>query len=198
MIKNIYLVRHGETDYNNQGIMQGCGIDSSLNSKGRQQAEVLSKALQEMEFRCDYIFSSPLKRALETANIVTSYLKQEIQTDDLLKEIYCGSIEGKRLADVEPNLLFKLRNDPYTAYPGGESASDVIKRGNLFLKKLNQLDGESAIIFSHGNFTRCMSVNILEAPEEYAMRVFCDNCSLSLFGLYSNRYKMVYWNKTFY
>ncbi|MFW5879460.1 MAG: histidine phosphatase family protein, partial [bacterium] len=63
MLKTIYLIRHGQTDYNKKGIVQGSGIDASLNDLGRQQAEAFYDAYRNMPF--DKIYISDLKRTKE-------------------------------------------------------------------------------------------------------------------------------------
>ena len=68
MRKDFYLFRHGETDYNKEHRWQGCGIDVSLNSRGIIQAQELASRLREC--RIEHIYSSGLKRALQTAQMV--------------------------------------------------------------------------------------------------------------------------------
>ena len=76
----IYLVRHGQTDWNLEGRYQG-RIDIKLNSKGIEQAKEIKEKLKEIKF--DKVFSSPLKRALETAQIITD---NDIEIDERLIE----------------------------------------------------------------------------------------------------------------
>ncbi len=85
----IYLVRHGQTDWNSEGKNQG-QTDIELNPEGIIQAEILKKELKDIDF--DIVFSSPLKRALKTAQIIH---QGSIITDNRLMERCNGELEGK-------------------------------------------------------------------------------------------------------
>lgn len=86
---NIYVIRHGQTDYNLIGKFQG-QVDIPLNENGIAQAQKSAKELSEVKF--DAVFSSPLKRALKTAQIVTT---TEIKVDNRIIERSFGLLEGK-------------------------------------------------------------------------------------------------------
>ena len=110
----IYFVRHGETDYNVKGIAQG-QLDIPLNEKGRADAEVLSDMLKDYKF--DVIYSSPLSRAKETAEIINSKHKVDIIFDDRLKEFYAGQKQGTTADhwDKETNADFMINPEKYGA-----------------------------------------------------------------------------------
>ena len=189
------MLRHGETDFNKQWIMQGGGINSSLNAKGREQANHVSNFFDQNTITFDKIFVSPLNRAKETAEIVTQKMQVSLEYDEILVEISCGIWEGKSLREVDPSLLDKLRNDPYQQYPEGESCYDVMQRAKKFIDKICLLEEKSVLIVSHGNFLRCMAAVLLDLPPEFSMRVFMDNCGLTHFSLFTNQYKLMYWNR---
>ncbi len=86
---NIYVLRHGQTDYNEQGKFQG-QIDIPINKKGIEQAKKTAKELSNIKF--DLVFSSPLKRAMQTAKIVTN---SKIIVDNRIIERSFGKLEGK-------------------------------------------------------------------------------------------------------
>ena len=94
MTKKIYLTRHGQTDFNNQGIVQGSGVDSDLNETGKAQANALFKVYGHLKF--DKVYISNLKR---TQQSVQKFLDLNIPCEKLsgLNEISWGSREGKRL-----------------------------------------------------------------------------------------------------
>ncbi len=194
MIRHIYLIRHGETEYNKESRMQGGGIDSSLSEKGRFQVNRLRDRLESENFQCDYIFSSPLMRAVETAKVATAHLNQEILIDELLKEIDCGEFEGRLTSDIDPNTIQRLREDPYFRYPGGENCEDVKKRAEAFLEKLKNFEKETAIIFSHGNFNRAFMSAILDVPVEIAVRTIQHNTGLNYFQKFQSSFKLITWN----
>ena len=93
MKKDFYIFRHGETPMNALGRFQGRSIDAGLNETGIKQAEDLAERLQNTGL--EIIFSSPLKRAYETAEIVARKLHVPLQTDEHFIEGYFGDIEGK-------------------------------------------------------------------------------------------------------
>ena len=97
VIRNVYFVRHGETDDNVAGIMQGCQRDTPLNDNGRRQAGELQKTTRlpaDAE-----VYSSPMKRALETAQIVTLRDHDDIKLDERLVERNFGKWTGKLKVD---------------------------------------------------------------------------------------------------
>ncbi|MBR3132628.1 MAG: histidine phosphatase family protein [Clostridia bacterium] len=93
----VYVVRHGQTDWNLEGKLQG-STDVILNDNGRNQVSCLSERLKDIDF--GIIISSPLKRAMETAQIINKEKKLEIVVFDDLKERSFGSFEGKVYPDI--------------------------------------------------------------------------------------------------
>src|SRR3989344_1327026 len=94
----IFMVRHGETDYNVAKRIPGQEIDQSLNATGRKQAE--ERAEERAGMTVDVMFSSPLKRAGETAEIIAKGLNLQILYRDELKERSFGSLSGKTFEEV--------------------------------------------------------------------------------------------------
>jgi len=98
----IYFVRHGETDYNKQGLVQG-QLDIPLNENGILQAQTLRDNLKDLNY--DLIYCSPLNRALTTAKIINEGHNKEIIIDSRLAEIDLGEWQGKsvnlRLEEVK-------------------------------------------------------------------------------------------------
>ena len=112
----IYFVRHGQTEWNKIGRMQG-RIDIELNSEGKEQANIVKEKLKGVKF--DKVFSSPLKRAKETAQIICN---QEIIFDDRLKERFNGELEGKTKNEIEhfPDFNIKLLYRIYVLHLYGD------------------------------------------------------------------------------
>ena len=134
----IYIVRHGQTDYNLEKRITG-RIDIPLNETGKIEAMLLQKELEGISF--DYVFASPLSRALETAKIITN---QEIIIDDRLIERSNGLIEGKCVKDLED---FDYTNHDYQL----ESIKDVRKRINSFLDEITKkYPKKSILVVTHG------------------------------------------------
>ena len=118
---NIYVLRHGQTDYNEQGKFQG-QIDIPINQKGVEQVKKEAKELSNIKF--DLIFSSPLKRAIQTAKIVTN---SQIILDNRIIERSFGKLEGKySIEDYESRVKeFQI-----------ETLNDLQKRVYSFLDDL--------------------------------------------------------------
>ena len=97
----IYIVRHGKTALNSARVMQG-RIDCPLNEEGRKQAEEAARSLRENGVTFSFVFSSPLTRAVQTAEIIAG--SKEMTTDERLLEMDYGPYEGSDLTNLSPEL----------------------------------------------------------------------------------------------
>ncbi len=127
---HLCIARHGETDWNKSGILQGW-LDVPLNELGRKQASVLAAKLTHAKF--DTVWSSPLARARETAEIVAAALQLQPPTCHVgLKEKHFGAIQGipkSELAELDPALLEQiLRRNPAAEFVGGEGLDEFVDR----------------------------------------------------------------------
>jgi broad specificity phosphatase PhoE len=95
----LILVRHGETERNSGARLQGGKSDLSLNDRGRRQVRYLGLALKDEKLEA--VYSSPLKRALDTAQAISAHHLLKVQTDPALAEIDMGFIDGLDLAQVK-------------------------------------------------------------------------------------------------
>ncbi len=178
----IYIVRHGETDWNIQELMQG-HTDVPLNTNGIKQAEEIARDLKDIYL--DVIYSSPLSRALETATIINTYHKIKIICDDAIRERQFGSLEGKTYKEViefHPALIFsETWNYPDYRPPGGESVNDIKKRIVYFSNKiLKKHSGKSVLIVSHGVALRILIGSFLGTPPEQFTKLRMKNAALTI------------------
>ncbi len=131
MATKIFLVRHGETDWNREKRIQGGSSDTPLNAAGMRQAESLAAYLAVENITA--VYSSPLARSLDTARAIAGNHKLEVITEADLREIEAGELEGITLAELGTNFSEMLtRENPdgsLPAVPGGESLPDVQRRG---------------------------------------------------------------------
>jgi len=125
----LYIIRHGETDYNKENRYLG-GIDIALNQNGIFQAKQLAKKVADLNVQI--IFSSPLKRAIETTEIIKAKNNCEIIIDDHFIERSVGVYEGltkdeakAKYPDLYANNITRIFDD---APPNGETINDVLKR----------------------------------------------------------------------
>ena len=159
MEKEIYIIRHGQTDYNKRRIIQGRGVNSHLNEKGRQQATAFYEAYKHIKF--DEIFTSSLIRTQQTVepfiNIGYSYTPHEG-----LDEIDWGVHEGKpgnpALAKAYLAITSKWKNgDLHEKIPEGESPLELQARQIQFIEEtLKPLAVNKVLICSHGRAIRIL------------------------------------------
>ena len=135
--------------------MQGQEVDAPLNEKGVEQVERTASLLSGTH--ADLIISSPLKRALETAEIINKVLRKQIITDDRLKEVSYGSLANKTWAEIEretgDGTLQKKEKDVVFDYRpfGGESVEDVKMRVGSFLEEVKtKYPTGTLLIATHG------------------------------------------------
>ena len=144
MIK-LYLVRHGKTNWNEEHKVQGI-TDIPLNENGINAAYKLKDEI-DLD-KIDVIFSSPLKRALDTAKIIADD-KKDIIIDERLKERSFGSFEGKYLTLMDLSSQWDLSNQE-NEY-GIEKLSDLMNRTKEFIDFLKEnYDNKNILIVSHG------------------------------------------------
>lgn len=149
---NIYVIRHGETEWNTEKRMQG-RLDSDLTERGINDARLLGERLRDIDFQ--RIISSPSNRTMKTAQLVKGDRPILIQADERLMEIDLGDWQGKIDADIEksyPEQFHAFWNEP-AAYEsvGGESFLDVKKRLSEFLLDLKSTTPSgNVLVVTHG------------------------------------------------
>ncbi|HRG10357.1 MAG TPA: histidine phosphatase family protein [Cyclobacteriaceae bacterium] len=165
--KKIYLIRHGQTDFNLKGIVQGSGVDSSLNAKGMAQAQAFFEMYKHIKF--DKIYTSTLKRTRES---VSGFIELGIPTESLsgLNEISWGAKEGQPITPEEDQYYHWMLNqwrlgNTHERIEGGESPEDVVKRQESALTQiLAQPDEEQILICMHGRAIRILLCQLLNYP----------------------------------
>ena len=127
----LILIRHGETDWNLEGRYQG-QADPSLNSKGLEQAKILADALAEFTHPLQRIYTSPLKRSSQTAQILSDRLNIPMHLEPRIMEINQGDWQTRLRAEIEnlyPDLFRRWETEPWDVTPPrGEHLRDVLKR----------------------------------------------------------------------
>ncbi len=147
---NLILIRHGETKEGKQGILLG-HLPGTLTAKGKKEIEIISNKIKEKKLSPGIIISSDLKRAKQSAEILSKSLGIKVKYDNLLKERGGGIAEGKKEDEINWNLYEKMAL-PYRKHVGGESFTDVKKRVKLFLKDISKNKFKNIIIVSHNVF----------------------------------------------
>lgn len=199
----IYLVRHGETDYNKTAMLQGWS-DIPLNEYGIELAVKTAEGLKDIEF--DEVFSSPFQRSYVTAEKIVGNRNLVIQTDDRLKEINLGPNEGDPYNEARTNENHPLHNffrkpEDYIPVEGAESIDDVQKRALEFLhEKIFPLEGKcnNVLIVAHGALNRCILNSILAIHNKNFWKINLPNCAVSILSLEKGKLKVIERSKTYY
>lgn len=163
-IKKIYIIRHGQTDFNLQGIVQGSGVDSSLNSTGQAQARAFFEVYRDVPY--DKIYTSALKRTKES---VQDFIAMGIPHESLtgLNEISWGSKEGQRITPEEDayyHWMLKEWQSGNTSerITGGESPNDVVLRQRIAIDYMMSKDNQKTILICmHGRAMRILLCELL-------------------------------------
>jgi broad specificity phosphatase PhoE len=156
--------RHGETDYNATGRMQG-HLDSVLTEVGRNQARFAVPALAR--FSPDIVVTSDLRRAMDTATTFTDQVGVPLRVDKRLRETNLGLWQGKTSAEVDeqwPGARQVWQTDPTWTPPGGESRPEVANRAAEVVSDLDGSSEETAVLCSHGGLITALSGHLLELP----------------------------------
>ena len=174
----LWLIRHGETDFNAQGRILGRS-DMPLSEAGRRQARQLRERVGRLAVPFDGVYSSDLERARVTAEI--AFPKERVRLDERLREVDYGVFEGEswdRLDDDLAALARRWRQDPYgRRIPRGESYDDVIERFEAFRAELPH-DGRVAAV-SHGGTIRCAIYGAMGRPPRGSWQLELDNTGIT-------------------
>lgn len=165
--KKVYIVRHGQTDFNLQNIVQGSGVDTDLNQTGRDQAWQFYENYRHIRF--DKIYTSVLKRTLQS---VSRFIDLGIPHESLagLNEISWGKKEGHRVTPQEDeyyHLMLQQWQKGFThlRIEGGESPEDVVRR---MIPAMDHIMGRTTektiLICMHGRAIRILLCYLLKYP----------------------------------
>lgn len=182
---HLLLLRHGQTEWNNQSRYQG-QTDISLNEAGRDQAE--SAAPRMSAYSIDAVYASDLKRAWETAEIVSRGTGLEVRPDPRLREMSFGVFEGLTFDEINeqwPNELSAWITDRSNTPPEGEPKDQFVGRLKEFLADIeaNHQD-EVVLIVSHGGPLKAIIRLLLGLNGSARWTFKLSNCSLTEIMLY--------------
>lgn len=184
----LLIVRHGATDWNVQGRIQG-HTDVGLSEQGRRQGQAVARRLAAAAI--DVAYSSDLRRATETARIILGERPVPLFPTPQLREYHKGVFEG--LTPEESRVRFpamyaaSLVRDLDFAPAGGESTRQTSARLASFLGDLKRLhQDETVLMVGHGGSLRCAIVALLELPLEANWRLVMANCGLTIVDTYSD------------
>jgi alpha-ribazole phosphatase len=187
----LYLVRHGITQMNEDGKLQGQS-DLPLNRVGQRQAQALAARLAQVPF--DRVIASDLQRAMQTAQIIADRQAADrhhlaVEAEPCLRELHFGDWEGlsyKTLQEQFPQELVKWQADPYGfAPPGGESLGKLAQRVSDFYQNLaSYRDQANLLVVAHGGPLQVLLCLALKLAAQNYWQFHFEPASLSHIGLY--------------
>jgi len=183
----LYIIRHGETDYNKAAKLQG-QTDIPLNDYGRELARQTSRKLSTLNL--DLIYSSPLQRAMETAVILRGTRNIPIISDNRLKEMTFGKFEGTTPGERSENLgLFFKAPEKYISEGGSESIESLMARTKSFLDEIImpiscETEEKTILISGHGALNKALTANLIgRSKKDFWAGTYQKNCALTIFDI---------------
>ncbi|HLW37236.1 MAG TPA: histidine phosphatase family protein [Candidatus Eremiobacteraceae bacterium] len=187
----VLLVRHGETTWNLEGRYQG-RKDPPLSHRGLLQAQALAQRLHAEPIAA--VFSSPLKRAAQTAQVCADALGLEVTLDSRLLEISHGAWEGKlrsEIAQSQGEMLALWHEHPERVrFPGGEGLADVRDRVTGFWVDLAQKHSGMCLIVTHDVIVRLAVLAAQDRPLADFQGVAIDNAALNRFAMNAGKFSL--------
>lgn len=204
----LYIARHGETQWNKEKRIQG-RADLEMNETGISQVEAVAKGLSEVKF--DAVYSSPLKRAVKTAQIISG--TEDVIIDDKIYELDFGPLEGVKYGNLAQmpteEITEKLKKvraffgspDRYIPLDGGETYEAIIKRAEKFLNEIKKKykNQENILVVSHATFIHVLIGIIEKIPlSKLWSSIHIPNCSVSIIEFNKDEYSVLELGKIFY
>ncbi len=189
----IYLIRHGQTDQNVAWRIQG-QRDFPLNDTGVSQAEAAGERLKGLGISFSRIYSSPLVRAVKTAEIVTEKGSEDFILDDRLKEMDYGRFEGADLKNLPEELKEFFRDFAHNPAPEGmEQLPDIVKRLGGFLEDVKPdlmalKPNENVLISTHAIALKAALEYLTPGSDGAYWSKYLPNCGIYRFDLTGGEY----------
>ncbi|MDR6549847.1 histidine phosphatase family protein [Paenibacillus qinlingensis] len=179
------LIRHGLTDWNTEKRVQG-QTDIPLNAFGRKQAELLSHRMKDEDW--DYIYASDLGRAHETASYIANVKQMEVTTDQRLREMFCGQIEGTTLEER----VAKWGEDWSQLDLGVETHQQIAARGVSFIQDvIERHPNQKVLIVSHGAL---LSLTLMDLIPHENIEAHIHNTSVTTLQHINSRWECLKYN----
>ena len=195
----VILVRHGETEGNRLRLFLGGNSDTALNEKGKRQAESLALRLKSEKIQA--IYSSPLRRTLDTAQAIARYHRMEVGIEPELTELNLGELEGTPVADLgktfDELLITGPQDEELPRAPGGESLREVQQRAWSAIQRLvSQYPDGAIVIVSHYFTILTIICSVLNLPLPQMVRLKLEIGSISTLIFNENTPRLTHLNDT--
>jgi broad specificity phosphatase PhoE len=193
--QRIFLIRHGETEFNRMGVFRG-RYEVGLNERGRSQAGEIARSLKVEDI--GFLISGPLSRARETAGIIAEELAIQYRIDQAFDNIDLGSWQGvpkDRVQREYPELWRRWTMEPERLrVPGGETVEEVRERAFKGLEDVLSHERRSFGIVTHRSVLKGLAASILNVPAPWFWKFYIDNAAYSIFEYDQSGYTLVKWN----
>jgi broad specificity phosphatase PhoE len=193
----LILARHGETEWNVEKVFRG-RADVNLNEVGIKQAELLGKHLCNWELEA--IYSSPVKRALDTANIVARYMEVAVCIAEGLTDFDFGewqSLSEQEVKRLYPAILNDWQSSPHKVrMPGGENLDDVKKRTAEVVDEVLSRHHGNVLLVSHRVVLKVLICSLLGLDNSHFWNISQDVCGLTIFDYVDGRFVLTKHNDT--
>jgi alpha-ribazole phosphatase len=192
----LYIVRHGETDWNKAGRYQG-QTDIDLNEEGRRQSAAVGRRMAAVPL--DAVYASDLVRARETAQALAG--GRPVAVDPRLREVHAGRCQGLLHTEIclqEPDFWAAAQKDPdNTPFPDGESAVQLQQRAMACLEAIAaRHEGGRVAVVTHGGVIKTIVAAVLGAPLAIRPRFSLENCSVTVVERGANGWRLKSLNET--
>lgn len=186
---NIWITRHGQTDYNKAHIMQG-RHDIPLNETGISQAVNARRLISGMRF--DAVYSSPLIRAVKTAAILGDINEDEVIRDERIIETDFGKYEARSYYKMGPAMtLYWTMPELFSAPDGVEDIASMVKRSSDFLREIESKPYDNVLIVCHGGIIRSLCGYLEDRPNGIKWRPRPKNCEIRVYNSENGRHSFV-------
>jgi broad specificity phosphatase PhoE len=193
----LVLARHGETTWNVEKVFRG-RADVALNEVGIRQAELLGSYLSN--WKLEAVYSSPLRRALDTANIVASCQKVAVRIADDLVDFDYGEWQSLTEPEVKrlyPALVTEWHNNPHKIrMPGGEGLEDVRRRAVELVDGILSRHQGKVLLVSHRVVLKVLICHLLGLDNSHFWNIRQDVCGITIFDYVDGRFVLTRHNDT--
>jgi broad specificity phosphatase PhoE len=198
MAPNIILVRHGQTAWNAEEVFRG-RIDIELDETGLKQTELLGEYLSSRKL--ETIYSSPLRRAIQTAEAITRHHELSAEIAHGLNDMDFGEWQGLTLEEVRNRynkLLEQWVSKPHVVQmPSGESLDDVRQRALAFMNQVvEKHEGKEIVLVSHRVVNKVLICALLGLDNSHFWNIRLDTCGMTTFEFSNGQFVLVEHNNT--
>ena len=183
-VTTLLLSRHGQTDWHHDNRYAGADSDIDLTTTGQAQARALAEFARSR--RPDAVISSPVRRALETAQPAADALRVQLEIVDDLREVGFGLAEGRtatELDELDPGIMARFRHDPVAdPFPGAEPPAAAAGRAAGALRLVTERHpGETVLVVAHNTLLRLALCSVLDLPISRYRQLFprLDNAAIT-------------------